>query len=168
MYSGIIQGLFYGLACSKPFIVPVPVRDGVTSAATLDDLEVNYWVKQRGIGACTTSRRDLRRAFDRMPQSHDDLDANYIFYFDRPMGSMQHNQLVRRLARLNGCTTFVRGSVLVVKKAETGFVNMTVDDILRTNFLFVRCVRSLNHAEFELNELLVCSITKHCSKWIGI
>ncbi|KAG2737996.1 hypothetical protein P692DRAFT_20883016 [Suillus brevipes Sb2] len=110
VYSGIIQGLFYGLACSKPFIVPVPVRDGVTSAATLDDLEVNYWVKQRGIGACTTSRRDLRRAFDRMPQSHDDLDANYIFYFDRPMGRPSDTPTIR-FATYRNCTCLTNSTI---------------------------------------------------------
>ncbi|KAG1798136.1 uncharacterized protein HD556DRAFT_1306181 [Suillus plorans] len=30
-----------------PFFVPVPVRDGVERDTTLDDLYVNYWVRQR-------------------------------------------------------------------------------------------------------------------------
>ncbi|KAG0691863.1 hypothetical protein DFH29DRAFT_877126 [Suillus ampliporus] len=42
----LIKGIFYGGQCHRPFLVPIPVKDGIDSPPTLDDLDINYWVKQ--------------------------------------------------------------------------------------------------------------------------
>ncbi|KAG0693616.1 hypothetical protein DFH29DRAFT_881329 [Suillus ampliporus] len=43
------SNLKYGIVnqqCHRPFLVPIPVKDGIDSPPTLDDLDINYWVKQ--------------------------------------------------------------------------------------------------------------------------
>jgi hypothetical protein len=38
------KGVFYGVACHQPFLVPIPVRDGAERIPRLEDLYVDYWV----------------------------------------------------------------------------------------------------------------------------
>lgn len=134
----IVQGLFYGETCRKAYVVPVPVRDGVEGSPTLDHLDVNYWVKQHEVNSCSCTRRHLRRSFDSVPHAPGVLDGRYTFFFERPTDTTPKNVLVRALGRLNGCTQTIKGSVLVVKDGPSGFVDMTMNDVLRTNFLLVR------------------------------
>ncbi|KAG2131468.1 hypothetical protein BD769DRAFT_1386687 [Suillus cothurnatus] len=51
---------------------------------------------------------------------------------------MPRNRLVRNMARLNGCTDVIRGSVLVMKEGHDGLIDMTHDDIVCSNFLINR------------------------------
>ncbi|KAG2114424.1 hypothetical protein DEU56DRAFT_919586 [Suillus clintonianus] len=39
----LIKGIFYGAQCHRPFLVPIPVKDGIDKPPTLDDLDINYW-----------------------------------------------------------------------------------------------------------------------------
>ncbi|KAG1719369.1 uncharacterized protein EDB91DRAFT_1340947 [Suillus paluster] len=48
----LIKGIFYGGQCHQPFLVPIPVKDGIDSPPTLDDLDINYWVKQYKLYEC--------------------------------------------------------------------------------------------------------------------
>lgn len=96
-YHTIVQGIFYGKACKKPYVVPIPVRDGVQGSATLDNLDVNYWVKQHEVNSCSCSRRHLRRSFDVVPHVPGALDGRYTLFFERPMDTLPKNLLVRAL-----------------------------------------------------------------------
>jgi hypothetical protein len=135
------MGVFYGAWCRRPFLVPIPVRDGVERPPTLDDLYVNYWVKQHGLDECTATRRNLRRTFCRVPGSDFTLDGKYTMYFDRPQQSTPQNDLLTRLCSMSGSRETLRGSVVVVKQAPDyphHIVDMTKRDQLISNFLIAR------------------------------
>jgi hypothetical protein len=134
----MVQGIFYSKTCKKPYVVPIPLRDGVQGSPTLDHLDVNYWVKQHEVDSCSCRRGHLRRSFDSVPYFPGAIDGRYTVFFERPMNSTPVNTLVRVLSRMNGCTQTFRGSVLVVKEGPSGFVNMTPNDVLLCNFLLIR------------------------------
>jgi hypothetical protein len=138
LYRTMVQGIFYGRACKKPYMVLIPLQDGVWDLVTLDDLDVNYWVKQHEVESCSCRRRHLRRSFDAVPHTPGVLDGRYTVYFERPMDTTPLNALVRVLGRLNGCKQAIKGSVLIVKEGPSGFINMMANDILRSNLLLIR------------------------------
>ncbi|KAG1838078.1 hypothetical protein DFJ58DRAFT_846201 [Suillus subalutaceus] len=55
-YPHIFQGLLYATACTQPYLVPVPIQNGVITLCTLQELKVNYWVHQRAFSATTACR----------------------------------------------------------------------------------------------------------------
>lgn len=122
--------------------MPIPVRDGVERPPTLDDLDVNYWVKQHGLYEGMAMRRNLRRTFCRVPGSDFTLDGKYTLYFDRPQQSTPQNDLLTRMCRMSGSRETLRGSVIVVKQMQDSphhIVDMTKRDQLISNFLISRC-----------------------------
>ncbi|KAG1880596.1 hypothetical protein C8R48DRAFT_668031 [Suillus tomentosus] len=139
-FHRIFQGVFYGSSSSRPHLVPVPVRHGFRGQVSLDDLDVNYWVKQYTLGVHVTARRRLRRTFDHVPHTPCGLDGLYTIFFERPASATPKNKLVRQMVRLNGSTDVIKGSVLVMKEGREGVKDMMCDDILRTNFLINRLV----------------------------
>ncbi|KAG0692183.1 hypothetical protein DFH29DRAFT_882915 [Suillus ampliporus] len=54
----LIKGIFYGGQCHRPFLVPIPVKDGINSPPTLDDLDINYWVKQYELYELNMTKQD--------------------------------------------------------------------------------------------------------------
>ncbi|KAG1880252.1 hypothetical protein C8R48DRAFT_683234 [Suillus tomentosus] len=96
------KGLFYGVVRYRPFLVPVPVRDGVERETTLDDLYVNYWVRQRNTDDCTATRRHLRRTFTTIPDSAMTLDNQYTLFLERPRTGMPTNHVLARMGSLSG------------------------------------------------------------------
>ncbi|KAG1722120.1 hypothetical protein EDD22DRAFT_854228 [Suillus occidentalis] len=63
----LITGAFYGSGCSRPYLIPVPVRDGVDRRPTLDDLDITYW--HPGVFFVTHSTAYLTRTFLSVPVS---------------------------------------------------------------------------------------------------
>lgn len=136
----LVAGIFYGGGCQRPFLVPVPVRDGVARWPTLDDLDVNYWVKQCHADDCRATWRHLRRTFSRVPGSHVTLDGHYMLYVETPRPSIRRSRLLSRMAIMSGCQEAFQGSALVVKQAQDAphhITNMTKRDQLLVNFLIV-------------------------------
>ncbi|KAG1849014.1 hypothetical protein F4604DRAFT_1973357 [Suillus subluteus] len=134
----LIKGIFYGSACHRPFLVPIPVRDGVDRPPTLDDLDVTYWVKQHGFTHCTASHRVLRRSFNTLPQSDQILAGRYTMYFEIATPSSPQNRLLTRMLSMSGCHETVVGSVLIMKERPDfphPIVDMTKEDQLFANFL---------------------------------
>ncbi|KAG2104977.1 hypothetical protein BD769DRAFT_1393358 [Suillus cothurnatus] len=82
MFLHVFQGIFCGATSTKPFVVLVPVQDGVQGWPTLDHLDVNYWVKQYGLGVYTTACRQLRRTFDCVLHTPGALDGRYTVFFE--------------------------------------------------------------------------------------
>jgi len=144
MFFHVFQGIFYGATSTKPFVIPVPVQDGVQGGPTLDHLDVNYWVKQYGLGVYMTACRQLCCTFDRVPHTPGALDRHYTVFFERPAPATPRNRLVRKMVRLNGCMDVIKGSVLVMKDGLDGLIDMTHDDIVHTNFLINRWVQHLS------------------------
>ncbi|KAG1847115.1 hypothetical protein C8R48DRAFT_779324 [Suillus tomentosus] len=136
-FSQLCQGVFYGVACYRPFLVPIPVIDGVKNA-TLDNLYVNYWVKQRDFNALTSTRQHLRHTFMSLPHFKYKLDGLYTVYFESPDNNSTTNRLLEHMARMSGMSTSIKGSVLVVKQAlstDLPVINMDKDDMLLANMM---------------------------------
>jgi hypothetical protein len=128
----LITGVFYGAACSRPYLVPVPVRDGIDRPPTLDDLEY------------TASRRILRRTFDTVPCSTVPIGGWYAVFFEIPSPSSPPNQLLARMSKMSGSHETVLGSILVIKqRADHAIVDMTKGDQTISNFLVSRYNLSL-------------------------
>lgn len=135
--------LFYGADCSRPCLVPVPVRDGVHRAPTLDDLDVTYWVKQYEHGQCTVSRRILRCSFDSAPCSGLYIAGRYTIFLELPSVSSRPNRLLARMSNTSRGRESVTGSILVVKQRSDGsIVDMMNCDQNTSNFLISRYVTS--------------------------
>ncbi|KAG1876932.1 hypothetical protein C8R48DRAFT_668950 [Suillus tomentosus] len=137
-YFRLCDGLFYGGGCQQPYVVQVPVRDGIETLPSLDELEVNTWVQQRDPDRSTFSRRRLRHTFVSVPHSAMELDAQYTFYFEDPEYGRPQNELLRRLARTCGFRRKLTGNLLVVKqgRGETrGFISITLQDAPVINLL---------------------------------
>ncbi|KAG1791566.1 uncharacterized protein HD556DRAFT_1445199 [Suillus plorans] len=134
-YLHVFQGIFYGARSTQPFLVPVPVRDGAPTCPSLDDLDVNYWVKQYSLGVYTTARRCLQCTFDHVPHIPGVLDGLYTLFFERPAAATQRNRLIRKMARLNGCTEVIKGSLLVMKEGPRGLMDLMHNDIDHANLL---------------------------------
>lgn len=150
-FSHIFQGMFYGLACYRPFLVPVPVNDGISGPPTLDDLLVNYWIKQRAEDDCTATRQHLRQTFARIPHSDVPLDGLYTVFVESPRMGVQRNHVLQRIASLNGSQTNVthNGSILIVKQAlstDHAMLNMKKNDMALVNFLMSRYVSYFRHS----------------------
>ncbi|KAG1876999.1 hypothetical protein C8R48DRAFT_768564 [Suillus tomentosus] len=135
------KGIFYGAGCRRPFRVPIPMNDGVKRVPRLNDLYVNYWVRQRDLDAVTCTREHLQRTFNSVPNSSLELDGSYTVFFERPDPQAMLNRLLERMARMTGRSTAVNGSILVVKQSlgsDRRIVDMTRDDMLVTNFIINR------------------------------
>ncbi|KAG2037609.1 hypothetical protein BDR03DRAFT_982231 [Suillus americanus] len=134
----VIKGIFYGVGCYRPFLVPVPVQDGVDRPATLDDIDVNFWVKQRELYDCSSTRCNLRRTFTRVPGFNITIEGKYTLYFEKPDPSLHQNKVLSRILSMTGNKEAIHGSVLVVKQMfddQSYIVNMTKRDQLVANFL---------------------------------
>jgi hypothetical protein len=134
----LIKGIFYGVACHRPFLVPIPVRDGVDRPATLDDIDVNFWVKQHELYDCSSTRRQLRRTFSKVPGFNIATEGKYTLYFEKPDPSLHRNKVLSRMSSMSGNEETIHGSVLVVKQMyddPSYIVNMTKRDQLVANFL---------------------------------
>ncbi|KAG2082723.1 hypothetical protein BD769DRAFT_1683037 [Suillus cothurnatus] len=132
------KGIFYGAACHRPFLVRVPVMDGIMRVPRLADLYVDYWVRQRDHDAVTCARRHLRKTFHSVPNSTMELEGTYTVFFEKGNGQSTTNRLLERMGRMTGKTSAVNGSILVVKQTlqpNEHIVDMTRDDMLITNFL---------------------------------
>ncbi|KIK38222.1 hypothetical protein CY34DRAFT_15193 [Suillus luteus UH-Slu-Lm8-n1] len=121
-FKQTFTALFYGVACHRPFLVPVPVWDGVDQEPTLDDLYVTYWVSQHDIGACTASRHHLRHTFTTVPDINLTLENTYTVFLERPQESAVRNNVLVWMASMSGDhdSVGVKGSVLIVKQAVSG------------------------------------------------
>lgn len=138
-YPHIFKGIFYGSGCYRPFLVPVPVRDGVRGSPTLDDIDVNYWVKQHELRDCTASRRKLRRSFDTVPNVGTHLRGTYTLYFETTDQHQSVNHLLKHMSAMSGQHKQLYGSVLVIKQERTDcIVDCDKDDQLIVNFLIAR------------------------------
>lgn len=137
----IITCMFYGADCSRPFLVPVPVRDRVVRIPTLDDLDITYWVKQYEHRQCTASRRILRRSLESVPCSNVPIGGLYTVFFEIPSSSLRPNRLLLSMSNMIGSRETVTGSVLVVKqRLDRAIVDMSKGDQLVSNFLVSRYV----------------------------
>ncbi|KAG1772160.1 hypothetical protein EDD22DRAFT_842526 [Suillus occidentalis] len=132
----LITGAFYGSGCSRPYLIPVPVRDGVDRRPTLDDLDITYWVRQFAYTQCTASRRILRHTFDSVPYPDVSIGARFTAFFEIPLETTQPNHLLNRMANMSGRHETVLGSVLVVKQTrDCEIVDMSKGDQVVSNFL---------------------------------
>ncbi|KAG2118720.1 uncharacterized protein F5147DRAFT_647870 [Suillus discolor] len=139
-----IKGVFYGAGCYRPFLVPIPVRDGVERSPTLDDLDVSYWVKQRDLYECTVTRRHLRRTFSGVPGFNVTMDGKYTLYFEKRQPLMAPSCVLRRMGSMGGCREALHGSVVLVKQTRDTpnvIVDMTKQDQFMANFLISRSRR---------------------------
>ncbi|KAG2147785.1 uncharacterized protein EDB93DRAFT_1104052 [Suillus bovinus] len=93
----IYKAAFYGVACYRPFLVPVPVIDGVKTKPTLNDLYVNYWVKQRDTNALTCTRQHMCHTFDSIPNCKMVIHALYTVFFDNPVNHFTTNHLLEHM-----------------------------------------------------------------------
>ncbi|KAG2113413.1 uncharacterized protein F5147DRAFT_650355 [Suillus discolor] len=155
-FMQIIKGVFYGAGCSWPFLVPIPVRDGVERSPTLDDLDVSYWVKQRDLYECTVTRHHLCRTFSRVPGFNVTMDGKYTLYFEKRQPSMAPSRVLRRMGSMGGCREALHGSVVLVK--QTGdtpdvIVDMTKRDQLMANFLISSLSRQIPHIDQSVSSL---------------
>ncbi|KAG2051083.1 hypothetical protein BDR06DRAFT_1010636 [Suillus hirtellus] len=94
-YFQLCDGLFYGGGCQQPYVVQVPVQDGIETLPSLDELEVNTWVQQRDLDRSTFSRRRLQHTFVSVLHSVMELDAQYTFYFEDPEYGRPQNELLQ-------------------------------------------------------------------------
>ncbi|KAG1894492.1 uncharacterized protein F5891DRAFT_1195197 [Suillus fuscotomentosus] len=135
---------------------------------TLDDLDVNYWVKQRHAADCTATRRHLCRTFTKVPGSHVTLDGHYTLYVETPHPSIRRSRLLSRMASMSGSRETFQGSVLVVKQMKDTpyhLMNMTKRDQLLANFLISRSVQVIASDRIALKKTAAPSIHAHfCSK----
>ncbi|KAG2749911.1 hypothetical protein P692DRAFT_20730620 [Suillus brevipes Sb2] len=137
----LITGVFYGSDCTRPYLVPVPVRDGVERPPTLDDLDISYWVRQFEYRQCTASRRILRHTFDAVPYTGLSVGGQYTVFFEIPSDTSSQNELLSRMSKLSGCDETVLGSILVMKQStDQALVDMTKGDQLVSNCLVSRYV----------------------------
>ncbi|KAG2145092.1 hypothetical protein BD769DRAFT_1636664, partial [Suillus cothurnatus] len=152
-FMQIITGLFYGSGCQRPFLVPIPVRDGVERSPTIDDLDVSYWVKQRELYECTVTRRHLRKTFGRVPGSNVAMEGRYTLYFEKDEPSSPQNNLINRMGGMSGSRERLRGSVVVIKETQNApkfIVDMTKDDQLMANFLLSRDAEIDRSGKFQI------------------
>lgn len=161
----MVKGAFYGAGCYRPFLVSIPVNDGVKTKPTLDDLYVNYWVRQRDPMALTSTRRHLRRTFDRIPHSDMAVDGLYTAYFESPDNDPLINHLFHLMSRMSGASTSVNKSVLVVKQSlSPGYtiVNMNKDDLFLANTIIHRSAIIYGPELPELKHIPAHCTTTHC------
>ncbi|KAG2096023.1 hypothetical protein BD769DRAFT_1644377 [Suillus cothurnatus] len=152
-FMQIITGLFYGSGCQRPFLVPIPVRDGVERSPTIDDLDVSYWVKQRELYKCTVTRRHLRKTFGSVPGSNVAMEGRYTLYFEKDEPSSPQNNLINRMGGMSGSRETLRGSVVVIKETQNApnfIVDMTKDDQLMANFLLSRDAEIDRSGKFQI------------------
>ncbi|KAG1849113.1 hypothetical protein C8R48DRAFT_677160 [Suillus tomentosus] len=163
-YTILVKGAFYGAGCYRPFLVSIPINNGVKTKLTLDDLYVNYWVRQRDLMALTSTQWHLRRTFDRIPHADMAVDGLYTTYFEFPDNEPPINHLLHLMARMSGASTSVNGSILVVKQSLSPgypFINMNKDDLFLANAIIHRSVIVYGPPHPELKHIPAYCTTAH-------
>ncbi|KAG1748250.1 uncharacterized protein EDB91DRAFT_1244967 [Suillus paluster] len=116
MYERMFKGLLYATACTEPLIVDVPLQDGVDQLGTLDELEVNYWVRQRDVMVCSASRKQHRRTFDTFPNSSTQPDDIYTVFLEQNNDYVAPNALLEDIAPNIEPERGLEGNILVIKQ----------------------------------------------------
>ncbi|KAG1764936.1 hypothetical protein EDD22DRAFT_845637 [Suillus occidentalis] len=111
-YSQIYQGLLYVTACTRPYLVPMPVQDGVTASHTLQDLEYNALLNFL------------------VP-----LDDVYTFFYEDETNNPPPNSLVNNIAPHAPMQAQLDGNLLVVKEHGGLLVDILEDDVRLITFL---------------------------------
>ncbi|KAH7905653.1 hypothetical protein BJ138DRAFT_1118274 [Hygrophoropsis aurantiaca] len=122
-----IKGLLYATLCTKPSVVPVPTSIGVHNINSLFNLDVDYWVKQRGDHTNNANRAHLQKTFNTMPyDSSVPLDYSYTIFFEDPHTTPAYNTLANSIAPPQNRDPPYYGNILVVKhcKSDLGKLNI--------------------------------------------
>ncbi|KAG2124262.1 hypothetical protein BD769DRAFT_1669438 [Suillus cothurnatus] len=142
-YEKTYKGLLYATACTEPIIVNIPLQDGTDQLNTLDELEVNHWVRQRDVMTCTASRKQHRRTFDTFPNSSTLPDDIYTVFLEQVNDYAASNALLEDIAQNTDLNGIVEGNILVIKQDRRNplnIIDMHEKDVFLTNFLIRRQV----------------------------
>ncbi|KAH7903733.1 hypothetical protein BJ138DRAFT_1107425 [Hygrophoropsis aurantiaca] len=113
------NGLLYATLCTEPVIVPVPVCVGVRAVRSMFNLDVDYWVKQRGSRENTAHRSHLQLRFECIPnEPSTTLDYSYTVFLEDPRSFPAYNILANSIAPPSDRENPYYGNILVMKQVR--------------------------------------------------
>ncbi|KAG1844463.1 hypothetical protein F4604DRAFT_1937504 [Suillus subluteus] len=148
-YKEKYLGVLYATAAATPKIVPILLRDGLSTLTHISHLQVQHWVNILGRQKHVMGMSRNRKTYNVVP---DPASApwmhSYTFFREDPMAYAPLNAIIRTITNITSNGADVMGNVLVVKHARGNKHNIlccTEQDIEAINTIMQR---TIGQAEF--------------------
>lgn len=127
----IYSAYLFGVRSFDSELVLVPLNSGAITFASIDDLDVSYWI-QPGMQVVNVRNHAARRVrFDIMPGTNERLTSSFTVYFQSQLECSRRNHVIDEM--LAGRSMW-KGTVLVVKHG----VGEDVVDMVRSDAPIVK------------------------------